>query len=187
VNNLYHVFPAIIPPNKCDEIIQRGLNLPSQQASIGFKDDRVDNSYRVSTIRWFYGPDNLDIVNLIIHYATQANRECFGFDISIGAHEFQFTEYHGDNKGKYEWHHDVWWTNPRAHDRKLSVIIQLTDPNSYEGGDFEMGESCDYSPTKFKPRGSVLVIPSFIRHRVTPVTKGTRYSLVSWVDGPKFR
>lgn len=187
MNSLYYVFPSIISPSKCDEIIHRGLNLPAQEASIGFDNDHIDNSYRTSTIRWFYGPDNQDIVNLIMHYATLANRESFGFDISVGAHEFQFTEYKSINKGKYDWHHDVWWQNPRAHDRKLSVIIQLSDPSTYEGGDFEMGEPCDYSPIKFKPRGSILVIPSFFRHRVTPVISGTRYSLVSWIDGPKFR
>lgn len=187
MNNLYYVFPSIISTSKCDEIIHRGLKLPSQQASIGFDKDHVDNSYRVSTIRWFYGPDNKDINDIVMYYANAANRECFGFDIFSTSFEFQFTEYHGLDKGKYDWHHDVWWTNSRAHDRKLSVIIQLSDPKSYTGGNFEINEICDYSPDMFKPRGSILVIPSFFRHRVTSVTSGSRYSLVSWVEGPKFR
>jgi PKHD-type hydroxylase len=187
MNNLYYLAPAIIPVNICEKIIQRGLELPAQNASIGFDNDHIDNSYRVSTIRWFYGPDNKDIVDLITHHATMANREHFGFDISIGAHEFQFTEYHGNSNGKYDWHHDVWWTNPRAHDRKLSVVIQLSNPMSYQGGDFEFGEPCDFNSQNFKPQGSVLVFPSFFRHKVNAVTSGTRYSLVSWVDGPKFR
>lgn len=187
MNKLYYLAPAIVPSAICDNIIQRGLLLPKQQASIGFDKDHVDNSYRVSTIRWFYGPENKDIVDLIMHHATIANRENFGFDISIGAHEFQFTEYHGNSKGRYEWHHDVWWENTRAHDRKLSVIIQLSDPDTYKGGDFELGEPCDFNNIKFKPRGSVLVFPSFFRHRVLPVTEGIRFSLVSWIDGPKFR
>jgi PKHD-type hydroxylase len=187
VNKLYYLAPAIVPPIVCDNIIKRGLALPGQNASIGFDKDHVDNNYRISTIRWFYGPENTDIVNLITHYATIANREHFGFDISVGAHEFQFTEYHGNTKGKYDWHHDVWWENPRAHDRKLSVVIQLSDPANYTGGDFEFGEVCDFNSINFKPRGSVLVFPSFFRHRVIPILTGTRYSLVSWVDGPKFR
>lgn len=187
MNKLYSLFPAAVSSQKCDEIIQRGLSLPSQNASIGFDKDHIDNSYRISTIRWFYGPSNKDIVELIMHYATLANREHFGFDISVGAHEFQFTEYHGESQGKYDWHHDVWWENPRAHDRKLSVVIQLSDPNNYTGGDFEFGEPCDFSSSAFKPRGSVVVFPSFFRHKVNAVTTGTRYSLVSWVDGPKFK
>lgn len=187
MNKIYYLSPAIIPVNICDDIIKRGLSLPSQNASIGFDKDHVDNSYRVSTIRWFYGPDNQDIVKMIMNFANAANREHFGFDISMGAHEFQFTEYSGDVKGKYDWHHDVWWENPRAHDRKLSVIIQLSDPINYKGGEFEFGEACDFNSELFKPKGSVLVFPSFFRHRVHQVISGTRYSLVSWVDGPKFK
>lgn len=187
MNNVYYLAPAIVPVSVCNDIIARGLNLPSNNASIGFDNDRVDGSYRVSTVRWFYGPENKDIVDLIMHHAITANREQFGFDISVGAHEFQFTEYHGNQNGKYDWHHDVWWTNPRAHDRKLSVVIQLTNPSNYTGGEFELGEPSDFDCNKFKIQGSVLVIPSFFRHRVHPVTAGTRYSLVSWVDGPKFR
>lgn len=187
MNSLFYLAPAAVPLSVCDNIIERGLRLPSNNATIGFNNDRQDNSYRVSTVRWFYGPDNKDIVDLIMHHATLANREHFGFDISIGAHEFQFTEYHGSVNGKYEWHHDVWWTNPRAHDRKLSVVIQLSDPFNYTGGDFEFCESEGFNAQTFKTRGSVLVFPSFFRHRVTSVTSGLRYSLVSWVDGPKFR
>lgn len=187
MNNLYALFPSIISTSKCDELIQRGLSLPSQQASIGFDKDHIDNQYRVSTICWFYGPDNKDIVELMMYYATLANRDYFGFDISVGAHEFQFTEYHGNSYGKYDWHHDVWWENTRPHDRKLSVVIQLSDPSSYSGGDFEFGEPCDFDSSAFKPRGSIIVFPSFFRHRVTSVLSGVRYSLVSWIDGPKFR
>lgn len=188
MQNLFHVFPAAVPAHKCDEIIQRGLALPSQSASIGFDQDHVDNSYRISTIRWFYGPENKDIVDLFMHYAVAGNRESFGFDISVGAHEFQFTEYHGDTKGKYDWHHDVWWENPRAHDRKLSVVIQLSDRSAYEGGEFQFRMPHNSNLLDgFKHKGSVLVFPSFFEHRVTPVTSGTRYSLVTWVDGPKFR
>lgn len=188
MNKLFHVFPAALSSSKCDELIQRGLQLPSQSASIGFDQDHVDNSYRVSTIRWFYAPENKDIVDILMQHAVSANRDMFGFDISMGAHELQFTEYHGKSNGKYDWHHDVWWENSRAHDRKLSVVIQLSDPSSYEGGNFEFRMAHDSNQlAPFKTRGSVIVFPSFFEHRVTPVTSGTRYSLVTWVDGPKFR
>lgn len=188
MQKLYHVFPCAVSSSLCDELINRGLQLPSQQASIGFTEDRVDNSYRVSTIRWFYEPDNKDISNLMMQYATFANREAFGFDISMGSHELQFTEYHGTTNGKYDWHHDVFWQNTRPHDRKLSVVIQLNDPREYEGGQFEFRMPHDSTELQgFRHKGSVIVFPSFFEHRVTPVTSGTRYSLVTWVDGPKFR
>lgn len=185
---LYTVFSSAVDVKTCGDIIRRGMHLQSQNASIGFTEDRVDNSYRISTIRWFYEPENKDISNLIMRYATFANRENFGFDISFGSHELQFTEYYGSNSGKYDWHHDVFWENKRTHDRKLSVVIQLNDPSTYTGGNFEF--RMPHDPTElsqFRQQGSVLVFPSFFEHRVTPVTNGTRYSLVSWVDGPKFR
>lgn len=183
------VFPGAVSVQKCNEIIRRGMQLIPQDASIGFDNDRTDSSYRVSTIRWFYYRDNKDISDLLLSYAQEANRESFGLDIFNNAYDMQFTEYHATNKGKYDWHHDVWWVNPRAHDRKLSIVIQLTDPQSYEGGCFEFNapEISNNELIPFKQQGSVLVFPSFFYHRVTPVTAGTRYSLVSWIDGPKFR
>ena len=189
MQKFYHVFPRAISSFKCQEIINRGLSLPKQEASIGFDEDHTDNSYRVSTIRWMHHRDHKDVVDLLVSFAAEANREHFGFDIFNHTYDLQFTEYQGTRKGKYEWHHDVWWTNPRAHDRKLSVVIQLNDPNTYTGGDFEFRiAGCDMNELAgFRQQGSVLVFPSFFDHRVTPITQGTRYSLVSWIEGPKFR
>lgn len=105
----YHVFPQAVPIHKCSEIIDRGMSLLPHKATIGFNEDRLDNSYRVSNIGWFFEPDNKDLSELMMQYATFANREYFGFDISIGSHELQFTEYKGSENGKYDWHHDVFW------------------------------------------------------------------------------
>jgi PKHD-type hydroxylase len=73
------------------------------------------------------------------------------------------------------------------YDRKISIIIQLTDPSEYEGGEFEMDYQYE-QPNKedLKKKGTIIVFPSFIPHRVTELTKGTRKSLVAWVEGPKF-
>jgi PKHD-type hydroxylase len=189
MQNLYHVFPCAVPVTRCNEIIRRGVQLPRQNASIGFDNDHIDNSYRVSTISWFSPRENKDIVDLLMSYADEANRDSFGFDIYRGLNDIQFTEYQGTNKGRYEWHHDVWWTNPKPHDRKLSIVIQLSPPESYVGGEFEFSiAGADLTKMQdFKMQGSVLVFPSFFNHRVTQLTAGTRYSLVSWIEGPKFR
>ena len=74
--------------------------------------------------------------------------------------------------------------------RKLSMTIQLSDPDDYEGGDFvfnvnQIGQSPDRE--QLRKKGTVLVFPSFIMHGVKPVTKGTRKSLVSWIEGPTWR
>ena len=81
---------------------------------------------------------------------------------------------------------DVHWDTQLAYDRKLSVVVQLCDPNSYEGGVFEFGGG-PVAPKEFATQGSVLVFPSYLSHRVTEVTKGTRYSIVSWAEGPRWR
>lgn len=174
------VWQGAIAPELCDYITKRCEQFPEQDASIGFAGDvHKDESYRVSKIRWVEDP----IISAILSsYATKAN-ETWNFDISHGVREVQFTRYAPG--GKYEWHHDVDWRCP-THDRKLSVVVQLSD--NYEGGGFEFKAPADHLPMPlFRPRGSVLVFPSFFEHRVLPVTKGTRDSLVTWLHGPKYR
>ena len=72
--------------------------------------------------------------------------------------------------------------------RKLSVSINLSDPNTYEGGQFEMdlGEG-PFVLEEMNRQGTIIVFPSDTQHRVTPVTKGVRYSLVNWFEGPAFK
>lgn len=189
MKKFYHVFPGAVSNAKCDEIIRKGLDLPAQNASIGNGADAKQDSYRVSTIRWFDPYNELGIKSLIEDYAMRANRVHFGFDISFGTHEIQFTEYHGNQNGKYGMHIDTFWDSPDFYDRKLSFVLQLSDPNSYEGGNFDFSvPGADLTELQlFRQRGSVLVFPSYFMHGVQPVTKGIRYSLVSWIDGPKFR
>jgi PKHD-type hydroxylase len=75
--------------------------------------------------------------------------------------------------------------------RKLSVAIQISDPNDYDGGDFIIQKSKNSNEftaiNEFRPRGSVIVFPSIVTHGVMPVTRGVRHSVVCWVVGPKFR
>jgi PKHD-type hydroxylase len=103
-------------------------------------------------------------------------------------HEIQYTTYYGDAHGRYDWHCDTFWANSTTYDRKISIVIQLSDSKDYEGGDFEIDHRYPQFPKEaIRDKGSVLVFPSFINHRVTPVTSGTRKSLVAWIQGPKFR
>lgn len=74
-------------------------------------------------------------------------------------------------------------------DRKLTFVLQLSDPSEYDGGRFEFGGNVplQLDPKDFLPKGSILVFPSLFQHRVTEVTRGTRHSLVGWIEGPKWR
>ena len=180
MKNSWLVWSAELAPEVCDYFLKVGKSAPLTPAVIGFNgDEHADDSYRRSNISWIKNP----IIAATLHYyATEANKH-WNFDISGGVNEIQFTHYAPG--GKYEWHHDVDWRCP-THDRKLSVVVQLSD--NYEGGDFHFKAPADDLPLElFRPRGSVLVFPSFFEHKVNPVIEGERYSLVTWVHGPKYR
>ena len=101
--------------------------------------------------------------------------------------DIQFTEYLATENGHYNWHHDIDWQNNNGYDRKLSVTVQLSEPSEYEGGNFVFDEVDSPDSNILKQKGTVLVFPSYLRHRVEPVTKGVRRSLVSWFEGPSWR
>jgi PKHD-type hydroxylase len=96
----------------------------------------------------------------------------------------QVTEYCGEQGGYYHWHHDVQWNGQAVSDRKLSVTVQLSGADEYEGGDFEFDEV--KTNADFRSKGTVLVFPSYLRHRIHPVTSGTRCALVAWFFGPRW-
>lgn len=186
MNNQWELWPEGLTEEYCDYLIECSKKHPEQAATIGFDAGApAQLSYRSSTIRWLdtYGA-NQDIAESLMRFVRRSNRNNFGFDIQH-MNEIQFTEYYGSDNGKYDWHHDVHWENPAPFDRKLSIVVQLSRPDEYEGGDFEFFDLP--KPEEFKKRGSVLVFPSFFLHRVLPVTEGVRYSLVSWIEGPKWR
>ena len=85
----------------------------------------------------------------------------------------------------YDWHYDVNWKGESAYDRKLSICVQLCNPSEYEGGNFEFDEV--KTTADFRSKGTVLVFPSYLRHRVLPVTSGIRRSLVAWFVGPRWK
>jgi PKHD-type hydroxylase len=113
---------------------------------------------------------------------NEINEMYFRFDLSGFEQGLQFTRYEAPGQ-HYDWHCDSGMKTGR---RKLSLTVQLSDPDDYEGGDLEL--SWGPEPLKAKRDLSMMtVFPSWTLHRVTPVTKGTRYSLVAWVAGPSFK
>ena len=117
-------------------------------------------------------------------YVESANESTYGFDVLERA-EIQLVTYQSDELGHYDWHHDVQWYGQSPYDRKLSVTIQLTESDAYQGGDFEFEEV--QTNADFRSIGTVLIFPSYLRHRITPVTQGERKALVAWFYGPRWR
>jgi len=171
----------------CDEIIELGKELDVKEAGIfGASTEKVSNKkIRVSKAGWF--PKGHTVEMLIHNYVALANLDT-GWNFKITGKEIvQFGEY--KTKAFYNWHSDSTW-NYKVPFRKLSVTVNLSDPKDYAGGNFEMknveGHILKMPMEEFRKRGTVIVFPSFLKHRVTEVTRGTRYSLVQWLNGPDF-
>ena len=186
MNSIWQMWARDVSPTTCNKIIQECEQLSPMEAGVGGQSSNVvDNKIRKSEIRW--AGDIQWIKDLIYGYASTANRNAFGFDINY-LQDVQYTIYKGTDEGFYNWHYDTFWAGENAYDRKISVIIQLSDPSDYEGGEFLLEDQYEQpNATELKQRGTVLCFPSFFMHTVKPVTKGIRKSLVAWIEGPKFR
>jgi PKHD-type hydroxylase len=96
----------------------------------------------------------------------------------------QLGRYKSSDEGHYDWHMDA--SAPKdGTQRKLSISILLSDPSEFEGGELQFKGMEDQKV--LTKQGSIVVFPSFIEHKITPVTKGVRYSAVTWVSGPAFK
>lgn len=111
------------------------------------------------------------------------NKQFFNFDL-VQIDTLQLSEYSADYKGLYRKHIDILYKPFTS--RKLSFTVQLSDPDCYEGGDLKIYQA-EHPDILKRDIGTVNFFPSWTLHEVTPVTKGTRYSLVGWVSGPRFK
>jgi PKHD-type hydroxylase len=206
LENPYYVFEGALTPRTCNHIIRHGEEQAQQVALTGDFDsskaltDKNDISKlyktRNSSIVWM---NDQWIYREIIPYVKKANQDA-GWNFEWERSEScQFTIYR--EQQHYTWHQDSWnkpYDRPRSNDhgmtRKLSVTVSLADDKEYDGGDLEFdlrdrGDSASNVITSKEARtkGSIIVFPSFIWHRVAPVTRGTRYSLVIWNLGWPFK
>jgi PKHD-type hydroxylase len=210
LQNYYYYFQNALTPRFCDELIKYGKSQQEQLALTGGQTDKVNKGKplddkdiidlkkkRDSNIVWLSDRWIYKEIQPFIH---QANRLA-GWDFEWSFSEAcQFTKYKLNQF--YDWHADSWETpyankdNPDTFGkiRKLSVTCSLSAPEDYEGGELEF-DFRNTDPDKpairkcaeIKPRGSIVVFPSHVWHRVKPVTKGTRYSLVIWNLGYPFK
>jgi PKHD-type hydroxylase len=111
------------------------------------------------------------------------NQRTYHFDLMGFSEPFQYMVYHGNEGGHFGWHVD---NGMLPAPRKLSATLQLTDGALYEGCDLELFGSHQVE-TATRTRGALVVFPSYVLHRVTPIRSGTRKALVIWSTGPDFR
>jgi PKHD-type hydroxylase len=195
LKNYFHVAESFFSEDFCDNVIDKIENGP-------YTKDLREEKYRLSDViffpqdedtKWIYEP-----LEKLIDEVKTKNWRTFKLD------KFQDLQYTIYDKigGKYDWHCDTGQSLSGMERRLLSITVQLTDPATYSGGEFQIVESMvsdinkvvygqspeetaanDKIKTIIPPRGSVIIFPSVISHRVCAMKSGTRKSLVGWMNG----
>jgi PKHD-type hydroxylase len=157
---------------------------PYQDAKVISNEETPENAIRKSKIKWIHYDEYSDwLYDKLKDLVIDANSQIWQFNLHSIVDSIQYTEYY-EGGGHYDWHLDI---GPGLiNHRKISITIQLSDPNDYEGGDLEIWSGGDFKKVE-KLKGTSILFPSFLLHRVTPITKGIRKSLVLWVGGDSYK
>ncbi len=168
----------VFTKDECERITKFAKMHPPKEAMTG---GGLNKEVRTTKLTFLeYNEFTAWIFERIASIAYQCNNFRWRFQLS-GFHEgLQFTNY---GKGAfYSWHQDS--GGGEFSIRKLSVVVQLTAPEEYEGGELEFGGSPDPAP---KEQGAVIFFPSYMPHQVKPILSGVRNSLVAWISGEPYR
>ncbi len=188
------VYDAVFTARQCDRIVEQASSLAIDPARVGTNEDDYElvDEVRQAHIAWIPADEPYVWIHDKLTSVVQKANRTYGYDLIGFTEDLQFTEYAGAG-AFYDWHQDG--LDGDLAGRKLSLVVQLSDPADYDGGDLELfgvdGDGGSMDLDEWRPRvrghGSVVVFPAFEFHRVTPLTAGTRRSLVCWVGGPPFR
>jgi PKHD-type hydroxylase len=177
-----------------DEDINFILSLPEwnnlETAGVGGSGNSgnaIDQKIRNGKIGWMtLNNDTKAVWHKLTEVISEVNSKFFHFDLRGCYEPAQLTLYQSDGKDHYNWHTDF-ATSDRSVPRKLSMSLLLSDTSDFEGGELQVKTIDDNPITLTQARGRALFFPSYTLHRVTPVTRGIRKSLVLWVGGPEFK
>lgn len=162
-------------------------NLSKGKIGSGNSTGEIDLNIRSTDISFIsVTPETKEIWLKISETISEVNSRFFNFDLTGCYENAQLGCYSAENKGHYNWHIDGSFSD-RNVPRKLSMVLSLSDPNEFEGGLLQIKHNSDEPTTLELKKGRAWFFPSYLLHRVTPVTKGIRKSLVIWVGGPAFR
>lgn len=181
----YAAWAGAFTPSELDRVEAIGDALTLDKAVLlGSVPDNEYSHIRVTRTAWIKpDPDTRWIFDRMQAAVRSLNDRIWQFDLSGFADDFQYTVYHGTEGGHYDWHVDQ---GDFAKPRKLSLSLQLTDPSEYEGCELQL-QGTRRIETAPRERGTLVIFPSYVLHRVTPITSGTRKAVVVWTTGPKFR
>lgn len=168
--------------SELEEIEKLATKYPYTDATI-IGNESINESIRKSKIKWVHPDDNSQwLYDKFAGMVIEANKT-WKFNLYSIIDSIQYTEYLAGG-GHYDWHVDIGPKN--ISHRKVSIVVQLSDPSEYDGGDLELWNGGAIKSV-FRGRGTTVLFPSFTMHRVTPVTRGLRKSLVLWVGGEHYK
>lgn len=169
-----------LPSTTCDELIALGRSFPRDKPTVVGQDKlkahRVGDVHMLPNVH-----ETRPLYQLLWDTALDATNRHYGLTLSGITRMPHYVEYHA-GRGHFHWHNDYSHESLES-PRKLTVIIQLSEGDEYEGGDLEVFGAIN--STLPRKRGSVICLPSFIPHRVTAVTSGIRRVIVAWIAGPR--
>lgn len=189
-------YETLLGAEECRSIVEIACGRQPEAGTVGFgAANAVNRDIRHGAVVFLQrtDPEFHQVFQLLDYCVDEANDEWFDVDYNRqGARSLQFSIYRADAEGGghyYRPHQDaVLVAGEKPTQRKLSVVVQLSDPDDYEGGEFRMHHVGSQPPAEIiRKQGTLLIFPSLVMHEVSPVTRGTRYSLVGWYPGPKWR
>lgn len=191
LNSLFCVSKSFLTKEECDTIVKEATEKGTMKGVIG-ENSSVVESIRDSDVSWI---DDINLKNKIMLKAHEINTAVgWNFDIRY-AENIQFTLY-SENQ-TYNWHVDsnldrvMIEGRPAIESdmvRKISLVIPLTEPDEYEGGEFFLYDHSSNKKYRMNgEKGDIIAFPSFLLHKVAPVVSGTRMTLVCWINGPAFK
>lgn len=174
--------------DEINRILEYASNLDKTDGAVGLgSNGGINSDIRKSIVSWIHNVETTEwIWDRMAYIMRDVCSHWYGYNLTGYMDAIQYSEYHTDTgtNGHYDWHTDSLGDNVDLQ-RKLSMSILLSDPSEYEGGELQlmMGKN----PTLCEQeKGIGIIFPSFRLHRVTPVTRGVRKSLVLWASGPSF-
>lgn len=178
-----HVVPDAFSAEECDRIIRLAAAQPAAEARLV---GQRDHDMRRADLVWLDDiPGTGWVMDRLIDVVAEANRQVFDFALTEFAESPQVARYGAERQGHFDWHSDI-GEGALAGRRKLTLVVQLSAPEAYEGGSLEVMPAA-HRLTAPRALGTAALFPAFALHRVTPVTAGARASLTVWAHGPAFR
>ena len=175
---------TIFTDYELDQLVMQANQVKKVSSTVG---SGAVSNYRICDIAWLESDEvesDFDwIYATLANAISRVNNEHFQFDLTHLT-ALQFTVYNGNNHSNYQKHLDLGRQFPN---RKLSFSVQLSDDAEYVGGDLRFHYIKNQPEVAPREKGKIIFFPSWVVHDVTPVTQGTRRSLVGWVNGPNFK